>query len=158
MQPNGIFFGLKKYKKRLKEKAMRNKLFLTLSILLLSVFSGFSQWGDTNNATLSTGKDADIKWENKVIDLGNIKQYNPVDIVFKFKNTGGKPVIITNAKASCGCTDIEYSHKPILPGETSSVRVTYDAEALGVFNKTVTLTMNIEKSSQVLHIKGTVVK
>ncbi len=129
---------------------------LLISIFLIS-YSAHAQWGG-NTATLSTGKDADVKWEKSVIDIGTIKQYHPTQAVFKFKNTGGKPIIITNAKGSCGCTDIDYPKKPILPGETTEIIVTYDAELLGVFNKTVTLTMNIEKSSQVLHLKGIVIK
>ncbi len=132
-----------------------------LTILIITLFlsgtSLFAQWGG-NNKTLSNGKDADVKWEKTIIDIGTIKQYNPTQAVFKFKNIGGKPIIITNAKGSCGCTDIDYPKKPILPGETTEIVVTYDAELLGVFNKTVTLTMNIEKSSQVLHLKGTVTK
>ena len=126
-------------------------------VLLLSLSSAFAQWGG-NNATLSNGKEADVQWEQKIIDLGTVKQYHPTQAVFKFKNTGGKPIIITNAKGSCGCTDIDYPKNPILPGKTADIVVTYDAELLGVFNKTVTLTMNIEKSSQVIHLKGTVVK
>jgi len=133
------------------------KKILIIGIILFSGISGFSQWGG-NNANLSTGKDADVKWEKLIIDLGTVKQYNPTQAVFKFKNIGGKPVIITNAKGSCGCTDIDYPKKPILPGQTTEIIVTYDAELLGVFNKTVTLTMNIERSSQILHLKGTVVK
>jgi len=133
------------------------KKLLIIGIILFSNISVFSQWGG-NNAKLSSGKDADIKWEKLIIDLGTVKQYNPTQTIFKFKNIGGKPVIITNAKGSCGCTDIDYPKKPILPGQTANIIVTYDAELLGVFNKTVTLTMNIERSSQILHLKGTVVK
>ncbi|NPA68530.1 MAG: DUF1573 domain-containing protein [Chlorobi bacterium] len=131
-----------------------------IALIILSVlFYGnvLAQWGG-NNATLSSGKEAEIKWEQKIIDLGEIKQYHPAEVIFKFKNTGGKPIIITNAEGSCGCTDIDYPKKPVLPGETAKIIVTYDAELLGVFNKTVTLTVNIEKSKQILHIKGTVVK
>lgn len=126
-------------------------------ILCLSYGYGFGQWGNNNSGSLSTGKDGDIKWEMTVIDIGDIKQYNPQDVTYKFTNTGGKPIIITGAKGSCGCTEIEYPKKPILPGETASIVVTYDAETLGVFNKSITLTMNIEKSSQVLQLKGTVI-
>lgn len=133
------------------------KKILIIGIVLFSSISGFSQWGG-NNTNLSTGKNADVKWEKLIIDLGTVKQYNPTQAVFKFKNIGGKPIIITNAEGSCGCTDIDYPKKPILPGETTEIIVTYDAELLGVFNKTVTLTMNIERSSQILHLKGTVVK
>lgn len=130
---------------------------LVILIILFSGISAFAQWGG-KNSTLSSGKDANVQWEKSIIDIGTIKQYNPTQAIFKFKNIGGKPIIITNAKGSCGCTDIDYPKKPILPGETTEIIVTYDAEITGVFNKTVTLTMNIEKSSQVLHLKGTVIK
>lgn len=132
---------------------------IILIMLFFSIFTSsnlFAQWNTNNKGTLSSGKEAEVVWEKTNIDLGEIKQYNPKYVVFKFTNKGGKPIIITNAKGSCGCTEIEYSKKPILPGKSSEIIVTYDAETLGVFNKTVTLTMNIEKSKQVLHIKGTV--
>ena len=133
-------------------------------LLILLLFIGFftsgniyAQWGN-NSGTLNTAKDTDVKWEQKVIDIGEIKQYNPKDVFYKFTNTGGKPIIITNAKGSCGCTDIEYSKKPILPGHSATMLVKLDAEDQGVFNKTITLTMNIEESAQILHLKGTVIR
>jgi hypothetical protein len=130
---------------------------LFILILTLSYGYGFGQWGTNGSNSLSTGKDAEIKWEMTTIDIGDIKQYNPQDVTYKFTNMGGKPIIITGFNASCGCTDVEYPRKPILPGQTATVVVTFDAETPGVFNKSVTLTMNIEKSSQVLHLKGTVI-
>jgi len=132
---------------------------IILIIFFASIFStnAFSQWSNNNKGNLSNGKEAEVVWEKQNIDLGELKQYNPKDVVFKFVNKGGKPIIITNAKGSCGCTEIEYSKKPILPGKSTEIIVTYDSETLGVFNKTVTLTMNIEKSKQILHIKGTVI-
>ncbi len=136
---------------------MKKIILITLFISTLTASNLFAQWGNSTG-TLSSGKEAEVVWETMNIDLGEIKQYNPTDVVFKFINKGGKPIIITNAKGSCGCTEIEYSRKPILPGKSTEIVVTYDAETLGVFNKTVTMTMNIEKSSQVLHIKGTVIK
>ncbi|MCD6555913.1 MAG: DUF1573 domain-containing protein [Bacteroidales bacterium] len=136
---------------------MKRIIILTILTIFCLNITVSAQWGG-NNATLSSGKDANVQWEKTIIDIGTIKQYNPTQAIFKFKNIGGKPIIITNAKGSCGCTDIDYPKKPILPGETTEIVVTYDAEITGVFNKTVTLTMNIEKSSQILHLKGIVVK
>lgn len=136
---------------------MKNFILIIFFASFLST-NAFSQWGNNNNGTLSNGNEAEVVWEKQNIDLGELKQYNPKDVVFKFTNKGGKPIIITNAKGSCGCTEIYYSKKPILPGKSAEIIVTYDAETLGVFNKTVTLTMNIEKSKQILHIKGTVIE
>ena len=131
-------------------------MFIFLGVFAANTMS--AQWGNNSNGTLSSGSEGDIKWEEKIIDVGNVKQYNPKEIIYKFTNTGGKPIIITGAKGSCGCTDIIYSQKPVLPGQSAEVLVNFDAETPGVFNKTVTLTMNIENSSQVLRLKGTVIR
>jgi hypothetical protein len=136
---------------------MKNGI-LSALLLLISFAYSSAQWSNTNTGKLSNGKEAQIKWENMVIDVGEIKQYSPYDVSFTFTNTGGNPIIITNAQGSCGCTQIDYSKKPVLPGETSTILATYDAANLGVFDKTVTITMNIEQSAQILHLKGTVVK
>jgi hypothetical protein len=134
---------------------MRNTI-LIFFLSFTSITITFGQWSN-NNGSLSSGKEAEIKWEKTIIDIGEVKQYNPQNVSYKFTNTGGKPIVITSAKGSCGCTEIEYSKKPVLPGQSSNVVITFDAESPGVFNKSVTLTMNIEKSSQVLHLKGTVI-
>lgn len=117
----------------------------------------FAQWGN-NTGTLNSGEEGGVKWESMIINIGDVKQYNPKEIIYEFTNIGGKPIIITNAKGSCGCTEIEFSKRPVLPGKSTKILVNFDAEDLGVFNKTITLTMNIEKSSQVLHLKGTVIR
>ena len=129
-------------------------------ILVIGLFASGNISGQWNNetGTLNSGKEGNVKWESKIINIGDIKQYNPQEIIYKFTNIGGKPIIITNAKGSCGCTEIEYSKKPVLPGKSTSILVNFDAEDPGVFNKTITLTMNIEKSFQVLHLKGTVIR
>lgn len=163
MQPSGNVFGLisytklKSYNVQEKMKNMKRLLFILL-IGLFTVNVMNAQWGNNSNGTLSNGSEGGVKWEQKIIDIGDVKQYNPQEVVYKFTNTGGKPIIITGAKGSCGCTDILYSQKPILPGQTAEITVNFDAETLGVFNKTVTLTMNIENSSQVLRLKGTVIR
>lgn len=129
-------------------------------IFILGIFASgnlFAQWGN-GTGSLSSGDQGDIKWESKIIDIGDIQQYNRQEIIYKLTNVGGKPIIISNAKGSCGCTEIKFSKRPILPGKTTSILVNFDAEDPGVFNKTITLTMNIENSSQVLHLKGTVIR
>ncbi len=132
----------------------------TLIMLFVSIFafSGLqAQWGNPDGkTTLNSGKQGVVKWDKMSYDFGKMKKGNPDKAEFKMTNTGGKPILITNAKGSCGCTEIEYPKRPIRPGETVKILINYDAEELGEFNKTVTLTMNIEKSSQVLHISGSV--
>jgi len=98
-----------------------------------------------------------IAWKSELIDLGEIPQNKPKSIDFEFKNTGKTAVVITNVKASCGCTATDYTKTPIQPGQTAKVTATYNAAAKGAFTKTVTVTTNAEETPKVLSFKGTVI-
>jgi hypothetical protein len=98
-----------------------------------------------------------IVWKSEQIDLGSIPQNKPKNIDFEFKNTGKTSVIITNVKASCGCTATDYTKTPIQPGETAKVTATYNAAAKGAFSKTVTVTTNADETPKVLSFKGVVI-
>lgn len=98
-----------------------------------------------------------ITWKSESIDLGAIPQNKPKEVDFEFKNTGKTAVVITNVKASCGCTATDYTKTPVQPGETATVKATYNAAAKGAFSKTVTVTTNAEDAPKVLSFKGTVI-
>ena len=77
--------------------------------------------------------------------------------MFKFKNTGDKPLMITNAKGSCGCTVPQWPREPIAPGQSGEIKVSYDTKRVGNFAKSVTLTTNVpENPTVVLRIRGIV--
>lgn len=141
-------------KKESLTKIITAVIFVFMSIQLSA------QWGvnNSNSGTLSSNKEDSVSWDVQVVDLGQLKRFHPADAVFKMTNKGSKPVIIKNAKGECGCTDIDYPKHPIAPGKTVEIIATYDAEEIGTFNKSVTLTLNIEKSKQILRIKGEVLK
>lgn len=96
------------------------------------------------------------KWDKMVNDFGDIAFNVPKTAEFKLTNTGKEPLIISSAKASCGCTNLKFSQEPILPGKSSSVSATYNAAAQGVFTKTVTVITNADPNPVVLQIKGNV--
>ena len=78
---------------------------------------------------------------------------------FAFTNTGDEPLILSKPRSSCGCTVPAWPKEPILPGETSKIKVTYNTNRQGSFNKTVTIYSNARnKAAVVLRIKGKVVK
>jgi hypothetical protein len=89
-------------------------------------------------------------------DFGKIKQGVPVTHEFKFTNKGAVPMVITNVTASCGCTTPDWTRDPIAPGGKGFIKATYNAAAAGGFNKTVTVTSNIENGFIQLSIKGEV--
>ena len=86
----------------------------------------------------------EITFEQDIIDLGEFMQYDDPSskCEFKFTNTGDAPLIISNAKGSCGCTVPVWPKEPIAPGASNVIKVKYDTKRIGAFNKSVTLTSN----------------
>lgn len=101
--------------------------------------------------------DTVISWKVETIDVGKIPQGTPKTIKFEFTNSTSKPVLITNVRASCGCTATDYSKESIAPGKTGYVNAIYNAAGAGVFSKSVTVTTSDSDSSKQLTFKGTVV-
>ena len=98
-----------------------------------------------------------FKWINTMHDFGEIPTGDPVTHKFTFTNTGDIPLIISSAKASCGCTVADYTKEAIAPGAEGMVEATYNAKKEGAFSKTVTINANTEKGVVVLTLKGEVV-
>lgn len=76
---------------------------------------------------------------------------------FSFKNTGNVPLILTNVRAGCGCTTPEWSREPVAPGQTSSIKVSFDPRNRpGAFVKSITVNSNASNSVVSLTIRGNV--
>ena len=60
-------------------------------------------------------------------DFGKIKEGANLDVSFRFKNTGSKPLVISNVTASCGCTVPEIPKKPYAPGETGVIKASFNS-------------------------------
>ncbi len=98
----------------------------------------------------------EIAFESEIHDYGTIKQGAEGGCEFKFKNTGKEPLIISNARGSCGCTVPTWPKEPIMKGQTGIIKVHYDTKRIGAFTKTVTLNSNAKTDTRVLTIKGVV--
>ena len=106
---------------------------------------------------VDTPTNAKMDFESTEWDFGEIDQGDAVDYAFKFVNSGTDPLIITNAKGSCGCTVPEWPREPVAPGGTGVINVKYNSKGKkGKQNKRVTLTTNMVPSQQVLIVKGQV--
>lgn len=92
-----------------------------------------------------------------VWDYGTIEQGSTGVRFFKFTNTGTAPLLIQNAKGSCGCTVPSYPREPIMPGENGYIKVKYDTKRVGNYAKYVTLTTNaLSNTTTRLKIMGKV--
>ena len=100
-----------------------------------------------------------MTFEETKYDFGEMIEGDVLETVFKFKNTGKSPLIITNARASCGCTIPDYSREPIAVGEEGVIKVKFNSRGKhGKQNKRVTLTTNTDKGRELLYVLANVSK
>lgn len=99
-----------------------------------------------------------LSFETSEIDYGTINLNDNGERTFTFTNTGEAPIVISQVKTSCGCTVPSYSKTPILPNETSEIKVKYATNRVGVFKKTITIISNASETNKILYIKGEVLK
>lgn len=110
-------------------------------------------------AMFSNAKGAEFTWkENQAFDLGKVAKDQPATHVFSFTNTGSEPLVISSARASCGCTVASYTQEPIPAGQAGEIVVTYNAKKPGLFQKSVTVISNATESPVTLYLKGEVVE
>ena len=110
-----------------------------------------------NKAVAQVDTGAKIEFTKETHDYGTVKYGADGTCTFEFKNTGTEPLIIANAKGSCGCTVPEWPKEPIAPEAKASIKVKYDTNRPGVINKNVTITSNaVNAPEKVIYIKGTV--
>jgi hypothetical protein len=68
-----------------------------------------------------------VEYHRDTVNFGNIVEGIVVIDTFQFTNTGNAPYIIREVKSSCDCTVLKRPEFPIMPGETSTLRVEFDS-------------------------------
>lgn len=99
-----------------------------------------------------------LQFREESYDFGSVSEHKgPVTHEFVFTNTSNRPVKIINVQASCGCTTPGWSKEPVAPGKTGYVQASFDpAGRPGFFNKSLTVTTDLEANPIILQIKGQV--
>lgn len=109
------------------------------------------------SATENSDKQAAIKFDKETHDFGTLLQGEVVTYSFRFTNTGNMPLIISQVTSSCGCTVGDYPRKPIAPGESGAIKVTYDSAGHhGMQTRVLTVMSNTIPAKSTLVIKGKV--
>lgn len=99
-----------------------------------------------------------FKFEEEIHYFKDVPEGPQAEYDFVFKNTGKKPINITEAHGSCGCTVPSWPHEPIKPGETSKIHVTYNTDHRpGMIDKAITITSDAVQQPMMLYIKGNVI-
>lgn len=100
---------------------------------------------------------AEIKFDKTTYNFGTFSEKEPVVTgVFTFTNIGDAPLVIHQAVASCGCTVPEFTKEPVLPGQSGTIKVTYNGEGKfpGHFKKSITLRTNAKTEMMRIYVEG----
>ena len=75
---------------------------------------------------------------------------------FRFVNEGDAPLVIKKITKSCSCMDVDYSRKPVKPGESGVIKVTYQPHKVeaGIFNKVLQIYNNSSDEVRLITIQG----
>lgn len=139
------------------------KIILALSALCLIAFTSCKEDAskkiDENNVAEAAARDANsskfptLEFDKKEHDFGEIEANTPVETVFKYKNTGDAPLVITDIKSSCGCTvPQDWSREPLAAGQEGQFTVKFNGSGTNKVSKTVTVTANTEKGTETVNI------
>ena len=139
------------------------KVILGLGTLCLIVFTSCKDNAakkiEESNVTAAAARDASatkfpvIEFDKKEHDFGEIEAKTAVETTFNYKNVGDAPLVITDIKSSCGCTvPQDWSREPLAPGAEGKFTVKFNGSGTNKVSKTVTVTANTEKGSEVVKI------
>lgn len=124
---------------------------ISLIIILVVLYSwkGRDAIQSTDNAPLTS-----IQMLVDSIPLGTFPYAETKEAVFRFKNTGTRPLIIKDVKTSCGCTDVTWNKKPIPPGQEETITARFTPNSLGTFSKTIEIICNTDPQKHELRLSG----
>lgn len=91
---------------------------------------------------------------NTIANLDKFDWHQEQKATFTLTNTGNRPLVITDATTSCGCTTVEYKKEPVRSGNSVELKVQYKADHPEHFDKTITVYCNAETSPIKLRIMG----
>lgn len=139
------------------------KIFLGLSALCLIAFVSCKENAatkiDEKNIAAAAKRDANaskfpvIEFDKAEHDFGNIEKGKKVSTIFKYKNVGEAPLVITEIKSTCGCTvPQDWSREPLAPGDSGEFTVTYNGAGPNKISKTINITANTEKGKESVKI------
>lgn len=142
------------------------KVILGLSALCMVAFTSCKEDAaskvKSENVAVAAERDANagnfpvLKLDKEVHDFGTIMNGTPVETKFKYTNTGNSMLVVSNIKSTCGCTVPSNYTKEVAPGETGEFTVKFNGKGNGKVSKSLTMTTNTEKGTQIVKITAMV--
>ena len=100
---------------------------------------------------------AKMSFDQNRFDFGVIDEGEVVKHTYSFTNTGKVPLVISNARSTCGCTVPVWPKEPVAVGESATIEVSFNTKGKrNKQSKPVTITANTWPAQTVVHLSGTV--
>ena len=113
------------------------RILITLYVLASVVLTAVAQARFTSNT--------------EMYSFGQIEWKHPVTVQYTITNTGDQPLVLTEVEPDCACSVAQWTKTPIAPGAKGTVNVTFDAKALGHFQKSVAIYSNAQPNLCLLY-------
>jgi hypothetical protein len=112
--------------------------YLLICICFAALIAGCKNNGQSGPMPGASMDSTTIQWLDSAKDFGKIDEGQKLEVSFRFKNTGDKPLVIDRVQPSCGCTVADQSKEPVAPGAEGLVKATFNSEGhAGINHKTL---------------------
>lgn len=144
------------------------------NLLVLTILFGLTSCGERNSALIDSSivennysalenfqqmkGGASLVFNEIEHEFPAAKQGSDMEHSFYFVNNGDAPLVLTNVKGSCGCTNVDYTEDPINPGGKGLItaEVNNSSKPLGKkFRVAITVESNAQKPKMTLTLRGT---
>lgn len=127
--------------------------FTVIIFLMVAVIAGCNQKDPGKNNQVINSSDStqftSIEWQQQTLDFGKITEGQKLEVVYHFKNTGTKPLVISKVEPGCGCTVAETPTEPIAPGKEGTIKGAFDSNGrVGSQHKSIYVSANTKGTQQ----------
>lgn len=135
----------------------RVQIFVNMAIVIFCVgIIGYVFLFSEDDYASYAASPTSIRFEKDTLNLGTVACGSEHKVVYRFTNTGTTPLLIHDVRPSCGCTSVEWSKCPVVPGGTGEIKAVFKSNSLGIFLKSIDVLCNIPENSVRLKLKGNV--
>jgi len=110
------------------------------------------------NSALGFGQTAEFSVNKATHKFAKTLEGVVLEHFFLIENTGDVPLILSDYKVACTCTKLILPKKPILPGETYKLKLTFDTKGKYYFqDRIIYVKANTKKGTHKLRMKVNVI-
>lgn len=97
-----------------------------------------------------------ISFKSESASLGTTLWKSPVTATFKFTNKEKTSLRVLDVDPGCGCTSVEWTKDDVVKGKWGEIKVTYDGQQLGHYDRYIEVFTNASSHPVRLRIFGVI--